>query len=200
MLHGLAAWWKHVAATLIGWGPHGLFVLAIVDSAGLPVVGGVDALLIAVSVNQPHHAYLAAIWAILGSVCGTLILFGIARKGGEVLLSKHISTRTGKRLHSWFERYGLITVFIPAISPLPLPMKVPVFCAGALEVRWSYFISVVFAARAIRYFALAYLALHYGQRTFQFLASHLVVVCAIALGLAIAAAVLVRLAQRADPS
>ncbi len=65
-------------------------MLAILDSAGLPVVGGVDALLIAVSVNQPHLAYIAAIWAILGSLAGSLILFGIARKGGEVLLAKHI--------------------------------------------------------------------------------------------------------------
>ena len=90
-----------------------------------------------------------------------------------MLLAKHITSRTGARLHSWFERYGLITVFIPAVSPFPLPMKVPVFCAGALDVRWAYFVSVVAAARAIRYFALAYLALHYGSRTFAFLASHL---------------------------
>lgn len=195
----MAAWWKHVAGTLIAWGPHGLFVLAIFDSAGLPIVGGVDALLIAVSVNQPHRAFLAALWAILGSLCGSLILFGIARKGGEVLLSKHIASRTGARLHRWFERYGLVTVFIPAVSPLPLPMKVPVFCAGALEVRWSYFISVVSAARAIRYFALAYLALHYGHSTFQFLESHLLAVGSIGLGLAIAAILALQIAEHYDP-
>lgn len=180
----MAAQWAHIAETLIAWGPHGLFVLAILDSAGLPIVGGVDALIIAISVNRPHQAFLAAIWAVLGSICGSLILFGIARKGGEVLLAKHITSRTGARLHRWFERYGLVTVFIPALSPLPLPMKVPVFCAGALEVRWSYFVSVVGAARTIRYFALAYLALHYGHSTFRLLSSHLAIVGAVALGLA----------------
>jgi membrane protein YqaA with SNARE-associated domain len=170
-------------------------VLAILDSTGLPIVGGVDALLIAVSVSQPHRAFWAALWAILGSLCGSLILFGIARKGGEVLLSKYIASRAGARLHRWFERYGLITVFIPALSPIPLPLKVPVFCAGALEVRWSYFIFVVAAARTIRYIALAYLALHYGHSTFQFLRSHFTAVACIGLGLAIVAIALLRAAQ-----
>lgn len=183
----------------MSWGPHGLFLLAILDSAGLPVVGGVDALLIAIAVNQPHLAYIAAIWAVLGSLAGSLILFGIARKGGEVLLAKHIGTRRGKRLHAWFERYGLVTVFIPALSPLPLPMKVPVFCAGALEVRWSYFSAVVLAARTIRYAALAYLGLHYGQETFHFLASHLIGVAAISIGLAVVAIVVLQIVERDQP-
>jgi len=34
--------WKHFLALLVAWGPQGLFLLAILDSAGLPVVGGVD--------------------------------------------------------------------------------------------------------------------------------------------------------------
>jgi membrane protein YqaA with SNARE-associated domain len=184
----------------VSWGPHGLFLLAVLDSAGLPVVGGVDALLIAISINQPYLAYIAAIWATLGSLAGSLILFGIARKGGEVVLTKHISSRRGKRLHVWFERYGLVTVFIPALSPLPMPMKIPVFCAGALEVHWSYFSGVVLAARMIRYFALAYLALHYGHETFRFLASHAIAVAAVAIGLAVVAIVILQIVERQQPA
>lgn len=162
------------------------------------MVGGVDLLLIDVAVHNPQQAYFAALCAVAGSVGGSLILFAIARKGGEVLLTKHISTRRGKRLHAWFERYGLVTVFIPALSPLPMPMKVPVFCAGALEVRWMHFIAVVLAARFIRYFVLAYLGLHYGHQTFRFLASHVMVVTGIAVGLAILAVAVLRLAGRRD--
>jgi len=112
------------------------------------------------------------------------------------LLQKHIGSGRGKRLHAWFERYGLITVFVPALSPIPLPLKVPVFCAGALEVRWSYFVVVVAAARAIRYFALAYLGLHYGHATFQFLAAHLVEVSAIAVGATVAAIIILQIVTR----
>ena len=181
---------------LVSWGPRGLFFLAILDSAGLPVVGGVDALLIAIATDDPTQAYLAAALAVAGSLAGSLILFAIARKGGEVLLRKHISGRRGARLHLWFQRYGLATVFIPAISPLPLPMKIPIFCAGALQVRTVYFVAVVVTARAIRYFALAYLGQHYGHRTFQFLLSHGLLVAAIAIALALAAIGALRLYQR----
>jgi membrane protein YqaA with SNARE-associated domain len=153
-------------------------------------------LLITVAARDPKHAYLGAVCAMVGSVAGSLILFAIARKGGEVLLSKHVRSRTGARLHIIFQRYGLISVFVPAVSPVPLPMKVPIFCAGALQVRLLYFLTVLASARAIRYFALAYLGRRYGPQTFHFLTSHWIAVACVAWGLAIAASVVLRLYQR----
>jgi membrane protein YqaA with SNARE-associated domain len=195
-LKTLAAQWRHFAQILIAWGPLGLFALALLDSAGLPVVGGVDALLIAVATNNPDQAYLAALLAICGSLCGSLILFFIARKGGEVLLMRHVASRTGARLHLWFQRWGLATVFFPALSPIPLPMKIPVFCAGALQVRLVYFVAVIVTARSIRYFALAYLGRHYGQATFKYLAVHGWQVAGGALMLAIIVTLVLRLVQK----
>lgn len=148
------------------------------------------------SATTPKYAYIAALYAIAGSLAGSLILFGIARKGGEAFLAKQLSSRNGRRLHGWFEQYGLVTVFIPALSPIPMPMKIPVFCAGALEVHWSYFTGVVLAARVIRYFALAYLGMRYGAETFLFLRKHLAEVGIIALILAGVAVFLIRLARR----
>jgi len=159
-------------------------------------VGGVDALLITISIVDPKQAYLGAVCAIGGSLAGSLILFSIARKGGQALLSKYTSTGRGLQLRTWFEKYGLITVFIPAISPIPMPMKIPVFCAGGLGVRWSYFIGVVLTARIIRYFALAYLGIRYGQQTIPFLRAHWQVVLAVVLVLAVTTITLLRLAQQ----
>ena len=172
-------------------------MLAILDSAGLPVVGGVDLLLITVAINTPKLAFLAALYAILGSLAGSLVLFGIARKGGEAFLAKQLATRRGKRLHLWFEQYGLVTVFIPALSPVPMPMKIPVFCAGALEVHWSYFIGVVAAARAIRYLGLAYLGMRYGAATFLWIQKHLLEIGIVILILAAGIIVTLRLVRRA---
>lgn len=173
-----------------------MLFLAVLDSTGLPIVGGVDALLISLAAHDPQQAYLSALCAIAGSVGGSLILFEIARKGGEVLLTKHVRSKTGARLHVLFQRYGLMTVFIPAISPFPLPMKVPVFCAGALQVRRIYFLTVVGSARVIRYFTLAYLGHRYGLQTFQFLLSHWIIFSCVAGGLTIGVAVGLRLYQR----
>ena len=163
---------KPFLAILISWGPWGLLLLAALDSIGVPIIGGVDALLIAVSTVEPNSAYLAATCAIAGSLAGSYFLFIIARKGGHIMLAKHTSHRTGLRLHNWFERYGLLTVFVPALSPVPMPMKIPVFCAGALEVRTRSFITVVALARIIRYFTLAYLGQRYGRYTLPFLKAH----------------------------
>ncbi len=180
----------------MAWGPLGLLLLSAADSAGLPVIGGVDALLIAVSVRQPRMAYFSALLAIAGSLLGSVILFGIARKGGEIFLARHVTKGAGRYLHAWFQRYGLATIFMPALSPLPLPMKIPVFCAGALGVRWGSFIAVVIAARTIRYFALAYLAQTYGNETLSFLKTHWGPVTAFAISLAAAAVIVLRLLQR----
>jgi membrane protein YqaA with SNARE-associated domain len=170
--------------------------MGLLDSAGVPIVGGVDALLVAIAANEPQHAYLAACCAVIGSLAGSLLLFFIARKGGEVLLMRHVASRTGARLHVWFQRYGLITVFIPAISPFPLPMKIPVFCAGALQVRWGYFVIVVLIARAIRYAVLAYLGRRYGHEAFTYLKHHGWQAGLAALALALAATIALRMFQR----
>jgi membrane protein YqaA with SNARE-associated domain len=188
--------WHHIVDGLLTWGPYGLLLLAALDSVGLPIVGGVDGLLVAIATRRPEQSYWAAASAIAGSLIGSLILFLLARKGGEVLLAKHISGRTGKRMHDWFQRYGLVTVFVPAISPVPLPMKIPVFCAGALNVRLAYFVFVVALARIIRYFALAYLGRRYGHFTGQFLRQHGLAIGAGALMIAIAVALALRLYQR----
>lgn len=135
----------------------------MIDSAGIPVVGGVDVLLVAIATVSPEQAYLAAACAIAGSTIGSGLLFFLARKGGHLMLAKYTESGRGRKLRHWFERYGLITVFVPAISPLPMPLKISVFCAAVLEVRASAFLAVVFSARAIRYAALAYFAQRYGR-------------------------------------
>lgn len=178
------------------WGPAGLFVLAAADSAGLPVVGGVDALLITIAANRPALAYVAALCAIFGSLIGSVILFAIARKGGAVFLARYTSRGLGKRLHAWFERYGLVTIFIPAVSPLPMPMKVPVFCSGALGVHWAAFVGTLLAARVIRYFALAYLAQRYGSETLVFLEHHWGAILAFAVSLSAAVVIILRLVRK----
>jgi membrane protein YqaA with SNARE-associated domain len=190
--------WNRASRAVLAWGLPGLLLLAFLDSAGMPVVGGVDVLLVSLATTRPSDAYWAALLATVGSIAGSLVLFFIARKGGEALLMRHIAGKTGARLHMWFQRYGLFTVFVPAISPLPMPMKIPVFCAGALQVRASYFLVVVAVARSIRYFALAYLSRHYGRETFRYLGQHIWQTGLCALGLALAVAVGLWLYQRND--
>jgi membrane protein YqaA with SNARE-associated domain len=159
-------------------------------------VGGVDALLIAIAVVSPAQAYLAATCAVIGSLIGSLVLFTLARKGGHALLAKYTESGRGKQLRRWFERYGLVTVFVPALSPIPMPLKVPVFCAAVLEVRTVYFFAVMFIARVIRYYALAYLAQKYGHDTIPFLKAHWKEVLGVVLGLCVLVLAVLRILDR----
>ena len=164
---------KHFLETLRDLGPAGLFLLAVLDSAGIPVVSGVDALLVWISIAKPESAYAAAGMALLGSVIGSLVLFFIARKGGEAYLDRYTQSRRGARLRRWFQEYGLLTIFVPALIPIPMPLKVFVLSAGALGISPLAFTVVLIAARIPRYFGLAWLGLQLGTDTLPYLAHHI---------------------------
>jgi membrane protein YqaA with SNARE-associated domain len=148
---------------IVALGPVGLTVLAALDSAGIPIPGGVDALLLLLSAKTPAQAYLCAALALLGSLAGSMFLYYISRRGGEAYLESHSVSARGIKMRGWFQHYGLLTVFVSAVSPIPMPMKLFVICSGALGVRPVPFGLTVAGARLTRYAALAYLGAHLGQ-------------------------------------
>jgi membrane protein YqaA with SNARE-associated domain len=149
-------------------------LLAVLDSGGIPIVGGVDALVVLVAALSHSQAYWAAAAGIAGSVIGSLILFFIARKGGEAYLHHHTLSSRGAHLRAWFLEYGLLTVFVPAFVPvIPLPVKIFILSAGALGVRPLTFTVVLTAARIPRYVFLAWLGTRLGRDTLPYLRQHL---------------------------
>lgn len=147
--------------------------MAIADSTGVPMIGGVDALLVIIAIVSRSQAYLAAGAAVTGSLVGTMILFLIARKGGEEYHRRHTASAKGSRLRAWFHEYGLLTVFVPAFVPIiPLPLKIFVISAGALEESPIKFALVFLAARLPRYFFLAWLGSRLGNDTLPYLKRH----------------------------
>jgi membrane protein DedA with SNARE-associated domain len=163
---------KAIAAALTAWGPLGLFLLAVFDSAGIPLPAAVDALLVAAAAVNPEAARLGALLAVAGSLIGSMVLYSIARKGGQAYLDRTTAAGKGGKFRKWFQRYGLISVFIPALVPIPMPLKVFVISAGALGVAPLKFLLVVLAGRAPRYFGLALLGAQLGVNTAAWLKQH----------------------------
>ena len=129
---------KHLVETLIEYGPLGLFIIGVLDSMGIPLPAAMDALLIAYSVNHPEKAYFAAAVAVIGSLGGNLLLFRAARIGGRRFVNVDTPEAEQHKFRRWFNRYGLLTMFIPAIVPfVPLPLKVFVVTAGAVHTPTS---------------------------------------------------------------
>ena len=78
----------------------------------------------------------------------------------------------GAKFREWFKRYGLVTVFVPALVPVPLPLKLFVISAGVLGTSIAEFFSVILVARTIRYFGEAWLGVTLGRESTSFLKTH----------------------------
>jgi membrane protein YqaA with SNARE-associated domain len=154
---------SHLWEILKALGPWGLLIVSTVESLGIPNPGGTDWLLVFMAIARPNDAALSAAMAVLGSLIGTAAFFDVMQRGGEKLLAKYTSSERGARFRAWFQRYGLVTVFIPALVPLPfLPFKAFAACAGAMGVNRWRFLGVLALGRAIRYSGLAYLGVKLG--------------------------------------
>jgi membrane protein YqaA with SNARE-associated domain len=186
---------KHLADLLLQFGPVGVFLLAILESSGLPIPAILDVSLTLLAWKSPERAYLAATLAVAGSLIGNIGLFSAARFGGSRWV-KAPKPQAPHRFRHWFQRYGLITVFVPAVLPIPLPLKVFVISAGVLRTSLVRFMAVVAVARTIRYFGLAWLGVRLGEDAPGFLKRNVWTFTGAAAALVLVLFVLVWLADR----
>ena len=164
---------KQFVKLLVSWGPLGVFVLAFVESIGIPNPAGTDALLLLVCIARPDAAILCAALATAGSLLGNLIFYEVVRKGGDKYLLRYTLSGRGQRFRAWVHRYGMVTVFISALLPIPfLPLKVFSACACAMGVSRTRFMLVLAAARIPRYAGLAYLGAQLGENSGAWIKGH----------------------------
>ena len=182
---------KTLADALIAFGPLGVFLAGFVDSLGIPLPAVIDFYLLSVAIKTPQMGYIAAAMAVIGSAGGNYLLFHAARFGGNRFLKPDAPDSRREKFRLWFARYGLLTVFIPAVVPfLPLPLKFFVLSAGCMKTRTSHFVGIVLLARVIRYCGMVWLATRLGEDAHGFLThnawSMAAVLLAMALGLVFA--------------
>ena len=167
----LSVWKQKIVAFAGALGAPGLFLISFLDSSILtfPVIN--DLLLIDLSIQHPGRMPLYAAMAALGSVLGCVVLYFIARKGGEAFFRRKAGAR-GEVIRHWVERNGFGGMLVAALLPPPTPFKIFVFAAGVFEVPLWSFTSAVLLARVFRYFGMGYLAVRYGEQAMPYLAAH----------------------------
>jgi membrane protein YqaA with SNARE-associated domain len=195
---GLSGWKQKVVAFAGGLGAPGLFLISFLDSSVLtfPIIN--DLLLIQLSMQNPARMPLYAFMAALGSVLGCVLLYFIARKGGEALFHR----KAGKHAHAirhWVEQNGFVGILIAALLPPPTPFKIFVFAAGVFEVPLISYTSAITIARLFRYFGIGYLAIRYGADAMPYLMQHKLQVAAVVIGLVAVSYVLSRVLLRHRP-
>ncbi len=194
----------NLAVTLQALGPWGVFLLSIVDSVGIPLPAAIDGLVIGVgaaSAKEPSIAWFTAALAVAGSVGGNAFLFLAVRHGSRIWKNADADETPAKRgkFRAWFQQYGLLTIFIPAVTPvLPLPLKVFVISAAVMHSPFWKFLGVIVVARVIRYFGEAWLGLQLGEDAEGFLLRHAWSLAAAAAALAALLFLLARRRQASD--
>lgn len=164
------------------------------------MIGGVDAVVVLIAVMDHAQAYWSALAAIVGSLIGSLVPFYIARKGGEHFLQRYTASERGARFRAWFQRYGMLTVFVPALVPvIPMPLKIFIFSAGALGVSPIRFSLLFVAARAPRYLFLAWMGTLLGKQTVPYLRQHIWWFVGLAVALFAALYLGIRFMNRREP-
>jgi membrane protein DedA with SNARE-associated domain len=101
------------------------------------------------------------------------------------VLRKRFPVDSIKRVERAYERFGFFAIAIPAVLPPPLPFKIFVATAGALEYpRWKFLLTVMIA-RSLRYYVEGILAVFYGRRVLLFLRDNGLVIVSIVATLAL---------------
>jgi membrane protein YqaA with SNARE-associated domain len=194
---------RYVIGLPIYFAAPAMIVIGALDSSLLSLPEINDYLVVGRCFKDPSAAFYFPLFAAAGSVVGCALLYSIMRRGGQAVLRKRFSVESIKRVERAYARFGLLAVAVPAVLPPPLPFKIFVATAGALEYpRWRFLLTVMIA-RSLRYYVEGILAVFYGRRVLLFFKDNGLVIISIAASAALIGTIiyltLVRLRNRRQP-
>lgn len=143
-------------------GVWGVGALALIDSALIPIPGGIDGVLTFYVSAKPHFFIIYCLMAAAAAALGSLVPFCIGRAGGEVFLMKRINRERYERIRDRFERQEFLAIMIPSLGPPPTPLKVFQFAAGVFEMRPMSFLLATFLGKLIQFLIWSLLVIRFG--------------------------------------
>ena len=174
----LLRWLRHLG------GP-GLILLGLLDNSVIPLPGSMDVFTIVLSADQrerwPYYAFMATV----GSVIGGYLTYRLARGEGKGRLGSRLKRSQMKKVQAVFEKWGFLSIAVPALLPPPLPMVPFLIAAGAAQYPLQKFFAALFLGRAVRYSILGLLAALYGRQLLGYFSRHTHAIVWTAIALAI---------------
>ena len=131
-----------------------------------------DVFLILLSAHRHEWWAYYAFMATVGEVLGGYLTYRLAQKGGQQTLEKKVGKPRAEKIYKYFEKRGFITVFTGSILPPPFPFTPVLMAAGIMQYPSKKFLSALTAGRALRFFAVAYLASIYGRQMIGLFSRH----------------------------
>ena len=149
-------------------GPAMVFI-GMLDSSLLSLPEINDYLVVARCYSDPKSVFYFPLFAAAGSVLGCLLLYTIMRRGGQAVMRRRFKAENIARVERAYARFGFLALAVPALLPPPMPFKIFVATAGALEFpRWRFMLTIMIA-RTTRYVVEGTLAVFYGEEVLVFM-------------------------------
>ncbi len=169
-LRQIGVWLEHyVISVPIYIAAPSMIVIGALDSSLLSLPEINDYLVVGRCFKYPTAVFYFPLFAAAGSVLGCWLLYSIMQRGGQAVLRRRFKPESIQRVEQAYARFGFLAIAVPAILPPPLPFKIFVATAGALEYpRWK-FLATVMIARSLRYYVEGILAVFYGRRVLLFM-------------------------------
>ena len=166
MKHLLNKWTILILGVLKPLGIWGVMGFAAVDSAflGMPL----DAIVAGYVWADPNRFLLYSAMAAAGSALGSIIIYLIGFKGGEVLLVKRMGEKRFRKIRASFEKHEFLALMLPSMLPPPTPFKLFVLSAGVAEMSFGRFLGAIFSGRMLRFGLLSILVIRFGPQIVGF--------------------------------
>jgi membrane protein YqaA with SNARE-associated domain len=146
-----------------------MILIGALDSSLLSLPEINDYLVVARCYSDPKSVFYFPLFAATGSVLGCLVLYTIMRRGGQAVMRRRFSAENIAKVERAYARFGFLALAVPAVLPPPMPFKIFVATAGALEYpRWRFMLTVMIA-RSVRYIVEGTLAVFYGEQVLDFM-------------------------------
>lgn len=173
-----------------------MILLGALDSSLLSLPEVNDYLVVARCYTHPRTVFFFPMFAAVGSVIGCSLLYSILRRGGQAVLHRRFKVEHIQRVESAYARFGILALAVPALLPPPMPFKIFVATAGALQFPRRRFLLTILIARSLRYYTEGVLAVFYGERVVRFLKDNGLVIISVVAGICLIALVIYLLSSK----
>ena len=170
-IHKIANGLTRLSDFFVALGPFGLFAVALLDSAFVPLPSSADAIMILLTIAHPRMMIVYAVLATAGSAIGCVILYYVSRRAGGGALRK-FSRAKQERVKELIDRYDVLSVLVASLMPPPFPFKLFVITAGVFRFSVIRFTIAIIAGRIVRFLLEGYFAIRYGAQAKQILARY----------------------------
>lgn len=173
-----------------------MILIGALDSSLLSLPEVNDYLVVARCYTHPRTVFFFPLFAATGSVLGCLLLYTILRRGGQAVLHRRFRLDHIQRVERAYARFGILALAVPALLPPPMPFKIFVATAGALQFPRRRFLLTILVARSLRYYTEGTLAVFYGERVVRFLKDNGIIIISVVTGICLIALVVYLLSSK----